>query len=81
MSDAYRGPAGTEALIQYVTTRLAQAPDIFYGHGSINAEMEAWILVHGLLEQKVVDSIDVHFDEDRGLALEPDMENFPGWNG
>lgn len=62
VSDAYRGPAGTEALIQYVTTRLAQAPDIFYGHGSINAEMEAWILVHGLLEQKVVDSIDVHFE-------------------
>ena len=26
-------------------------------------------------------SIDVHFDEDRGLALEPDMENYPGWNG
>jgi ureidoglycolate lyase len=26
-------------------------------------------------------SIDVHFDQDRGLALEPDMENFPGWAG
>ena len=26
-------------------------------------------------------SIDVHFDEDRGLALEPDMDNYPGWNG
>ena len=26
-------------------------------------------------------SIDVHFDQDRGLALAPDMENFPGWAG
>ena len=26
-------------------------------------------------------SLDVHFDEDRGLALEPDMDNFPGWSG
>ena len=24
-------------------------------------------------------SIDVHFDEDRGLALEPDMASYPGW--
>ena len=24
-------------------------------------------------------SIDVDFDEERGLALEPDMESFPGW--
>ncbi len=26
-------------------------------------------------------SIDVHFDQDRGIALAPDMENFPGWAG
>ena len=26
-------------------------------------------------------SIDVHFDEDRGLALEPDMDHHPGWQG
>ena len=26
-------------------------------------------------------STDVHFDQDRGLALVPDMENFPGWAG
>ena len=49
-------------MIQHVTTRLAQAPDIYYGHGSINAEIEAWILVHGLLEQNGVDSIDAHFE-------------------
>ena len=24
-------------------------------------------------------STDVHFDQDRGLALDPDMENFSGW--
>ena len=24
-------------------------------------------------------SIDVHFDADRGLALEPDMASYPGW--
>ena len=24
-------------------------------------------------------SIDVDFDQERGLAIEPDMENFPGW--
>ena len=24
-------------------------------------------------------STDVHFDQDRGLALDPDIENFPGW--
>ncbi len=24
-------------------------------------------------------SIDVHFDQDRNLTLEPDMQNFPGW--
>jgi ureidoglycolate hydrolase len=26
-------------------------------------------------------SVDVHFDQDRGLALDPDMEYFPGWHG
>ena len=26
-------------------------------------------------------SIDVHFDQSHNLALEPDMENFPGWEG
>ena len=26
-------------------------------------------------------SIDVHFDHSHNLALEPDMENFPGWVG
>ena len=26
-------------------------------------------------------SIDVRFDHDRSLGLEPDMENYPGWKG
>ena len=45
-----------------VANRLKQASDIYYGHGSDSAHMEAWVLVHGLLKQQVSDSIDEAFE-------------------
>ena len=62
MSEEYRIPAGTEALVRHVANRLERASDIYYGHGSNSAHMEAWVLVHGLLKQQVSDSIDEAFE-------------------
>ncbi len=48
--------------MQDVARRLENVSDIYYGHGSNSAFMEAWMLVHGLLEQRVSESIDEVFE-------------------
>ncbi|MFP6796985.1 MAG: 50S ribosomal protein L3 N(5)-glutamine methyltransferase [Pseudomonadales bacterium] len=68
MSKGFRSPAAVEALVRDVASRLEHSSDIYYGHGSNGALTEAWVLVHGLLEQQTSDSINDVFErcvEDR----------------
>ena len=41
---------------------------------------EVYMTARGTLDYHA-HSIDVFFYKDRNLALEPDMDNYPGWNG